>query len=113
MQQNKYILSERDIPKSWYNVIGDLPVPLHPPLHPGTGQPIGPQDLAAIFPMQLIEQEVSGAPSIAIPDPVLDVLRLWRPTPLYRAHRLEKALGAPARIFYKDPRSARHTSQKQ
>jgi tryptophan synthase beta chain len=101
MSQNKFILSERDIPKAWYNVIGDLPVPLPPPLHPGTGQPIGPADLSAIFPMQLIEQEVSGAPTIAIPEPVLDVLRSWRPTPLYRAHRLEKALGTPARIFYK------------
>ena len=101
MLQNKYILTEREIPTSWYNVIGDLPSPLPPPLHPGTGQPIGPDDLAAIFPMQLIEQEVSGAPTIAIPEPILDVLRLWRPTPLYRAHRLEKALATPARIFYK------------
>jgi tryptophan synthase beta chain len=100
--QNKYLLSEREIPTSWYNVIPDLPAAMAPPLHPGTGQPIGPQDLAAIFPMALIEQEVSGAPTIAIPEPVLDVLRLWRPTPLYRAHRLEKALGSPAKIFYKN-----------
>jgi tryptophan synthase beta chain len=99
--QNKYLLSEREMPTSWYNVVPDLPVPMAPPLHPGTGQPIGPQDLAAIFPMALIEQEVSGAPTIAIPEPVLEVMRLWRPTPLYRAHRLEKALGTPAKIFYK------------
>ena len=99
--QNKYLLSEREMPTSWYNVVPDLPVPMAPPLHPGTGQPIGPQDLAAIFPMALIEQEVSGAPTIAIPQPVQEVMRLWRPTPLYRAHRLEKALGTPAKIFYK------------
>ena len=101
MTQYRYTLSERDIPKTWYNVIPDLPAPLPPPLHPGTGKPAGPQDLAPIFPMALIEQEVSAAPGIAIPEPVLDVLRLWRPTPLYRAHRLEQALGTPAKIFYK------------
>ncbi|HKT13506.1 MAG TPA: TrpB-like pyridoxal phosphate-dependent enzyme [Terriglobia bacterium] len=101
MTQYRYTLSERDIPKTWYNIIPDLPAPLAPPLHPGTGAPAGPQDLAPIFPMALIEQEVSAAPSIAIPEPVIYVLRQWRPTPLYRAHRLEKALGTPARIFYK------------
>jgi len=101
MTQNRYTLSERDIPKSWYNVIPDLPAPLPPPLHPGTGRPAGPEDLAAIFPMQLIEQEVTAAPTVPIPEPVLDVLRMWRPTPLYRAHRLEKALATPARIFFK------------
>ena len=89
MTQYRYTLSERDIPKTWYNVIPDLPAPLPPPLHPGTGKPAGPQDLAPIFPMALIEQEVSAAPSIPIPEPVLDVLRSWRPTPLYRAERLE------------------------
>src|SRR5579859_3371178 len=76
MTQYRYSLSERDIPKTWYNVIPDLPAPLPPPLHPGTGAPVGPQDLAPIFPMALIQQEVSPAPAIAIPDPVLDVLRL-------------------------------------
>src|SRR5271157_4093235 len=101
MTQNRYTLPERDIPKSWYNVIPDLPAPLPPPLHPGTGNPAGPEDLAAIFPMQLIEQEVTAAPTVPIPEPVLDVLRMWRPTPLYRAHRLEKALATPARIFFK------------
>ena len=101
MTPYRYTLSEREIPKTWYNVIPDLPAPLPPPLHPATGAPAGPQDLAPIFPMALIEQEVSAAPSIAIPEPILDVLRLWRPTPLYRAHRLEQALGTPAKIFYK------------
>src|SRR3974377_1133065 len=99
--QSKYLLSEREIPTSWYNVVPDLPAPMEPPLHPGTGQPIGPQDLAAIFPMALIEQEGSGGPALAIPEPGLGGLRLWRPTPMYRAHRLEKALGTPAKIFYK------------
>ena len=101
MTQYRYTLSERDIPKTWYNVIPDLPAPLPPPLHPATVKPAGPQDLAPIFPMALIEQEVSTEPGIAIPEPVLDVLRLWRPTPLYRAHHLEQALGTPAKIFYK------------
>ena len=101
MNQYRYTLSEREIPKTWYNVIPDLPAPLPPPLHPVTGAPAGPEDLAPIFPMALIEQEVSTAPSIPIPEPILDVLRLWRPTPLYRARRLEQALGTPARIFYK------------
>jgi len=101
MTPYRYTLSERDIPKTWYNVIPDLPAPLPPPLHPATGAPAGPQDLAPIFPMALIEQEVSTAPSIAIPEPILDVLRAWRPTPLFRARRLEQALGTPAKIFYK------------
>ena len=101
MTQYRYTLSERDIPKTWYNVIPDLPAPLPPPLHPGTGAPAGPQDLAPIFPMALIEQEVSAEPTIAIPEPILDVLRMWRPTPLYRAHHLERALATPAKIFYK------------
>jgi len=101
METIQYNLPQSRIPHAWYNIAADLPKPLAPPLHPGTGQPIGPQDLAAIFPMALIEQEVSGAPTIAIPEPVLEVMRLWRPTPLYRAHRLEKALGTPAKIFYK------------
>jgi tryptophan synthase beta chain len=101
MEENKYTLPESEIPKSWYNIIPDLPAPPPPPLHPGTRQPVGPQDLAPIFPMALIEQEVSSAPRIPIPEPVLEILRMWRPTPLYRARRLEKALKTPARIFYK------------
>jgi tryptophan synthase beta chain len=102
MPEYRYLLSEREIPKSWYNVIPDLPAPLPPPLNPATGQPAQPSDLEAIFPRALIEQEVASAPSVPIPDPVLDVLRLWRPTPLQRAWRLEKALGTPAKIFYKN-----------
>ena len=97
----KYLLSEKEIPTRWYNIQADFKTPLPPPLHPGTGQPIGPQDLAPLFPMELIKQEVSQERWIEIPDQVRDVLRLWRPTPLYRARRLEKALDTPARIYYK------------
>ena len=102
MPDYRYLLTERDIPKTWYNVVPDLPSPMAPPLHPGTMQPVGPQDLAAIFPYALIEQEVTAAQNIPIPEPVLDILRLWRPTPLHRAIRLEKALGTPAKIFFKN-----------
>jgi len=97
----KYLLPEDRIPKAWYNVAADLPEPLSPVLHPGTGQPIGPDDLAPLFPMALIEQEVSQERWIEIPKPVRDVYRLWRPSPLYRARRLEAALDTPARIYYK------------
>ena len=99
--QVKYLLQESEMPRQWYNVIPDLPSPPPPPLHPGTRQPVGPDDLAPLFPMALIAQEVSADRHIAIPEPVLDVYRLWRPTPLYRARRLEKDLGTPARIYYK------------
>jgi len=99
--RTKFVLDERDIPSKWYNIQADLKTPLAPPLHPGTGQPIGPQDLAPLFPMELIKQEVSRDRWMAIPDAIRDVYRLWRPSPLYRAHRLEKALGTPARIYYK------------
>ncbi len=99
--QVKYLLSEDRIPKSWYNIQADLPKPLPPVLHPGTLQPIGPDDLAPLFPMELIMQEVTQEREIEIPEPVRDVYRLWRPAPLYRAHALEKALGTPAKIFYK------------
>ena len=102
MPDYRYLLSEREIPKFWYNVVPDLPAPMSPPLHPGTLQPAGPQDLEAIFPHALIEQEVTAAQNIPIPEPVLDILRLWRPTPLHRALRLEKALGTPAKIFFKN-----------
>ncbi|MFI6539372.1 TrpB-like pyridoxal phosphate-dependent enzyme [Nonomuraea sp. NPDC050547] len=88
-------------PSHWYNIVPDLTTPPPPPLHPATGQPVGPDDLAPLFPMELIGQEVSGERFIEIPQEVLDVYRLWRPTPLIRAHRLEKALGTPARIYYK------------
>ncbi len=97
----KYLLPEEKIPKSWYNIAADLPEPMAPPLHPGTGQPLGPDDLAPLFPMALIEQEVSAEREIDIPEPVRDVLRQWRPSPLMRARRLEKALGTTAHIYYK------------
>jgi tryptophan synthase beta chain len=97
----KIMLDESEIPRQWYNVIPDLPSPPPPPLHPGTLQPVGPDDLAPLFPMALIEQEVTGNSYVPIPDEVLDVYQLWRPTPLYRAWRLEKALNTPARIYYK------------
>ncbi|MFB3921895.1 MAG: TrpB-like pyridoxal phosphate-dependent enzyme [Terriglobia bacterium] len=102
MNDFRITLSEREIPKAWYNVAPDLPTPLAPPLNPATGQPIDPSAMAAIFPMALLEQEMSAAQSIPIPEPVLDILRLWRPTPLCRALRLERALGTPAKIFYKN-----------
>jgi tryptophan synthase beta chain len=97
----KFELSESEMPKHWYNIQADLPVPLPPPLHPGTKQPIGPDDLSPIFPMALIEQEVTREREVEIPGPVLEAYRQWRPSPLYRARRLEKALGTPARIYYK------------
>ena len=99
--QVKYVLQESELPRQWYNVIPDLPAPPPPPLHPGTRQPVGPDDLAPLFPTALILQEVSGESHIDIPEPVLDIYRLWRPTPLYRARRLERDLGTPARIYYK------------
>lgn len=97
----KYLLDEERIPRAWYNVQADLPAPLPPVLHPGTGKPVGPDDLAPLFPMALIAQEVSTEREIGIPDPVREVYRLWRPTPLYRARRLEAALDTPAKIYYK------------
>jgi len=100
-QQLKFLLPEDRIPRRWYNIQADLPKPLPPVLHPGTLQPIGPDDLAPLFPMELIMQEVSTEREIDIPDPVRDIYRLWRPAPLFRAHALEKALGTPAKIFYK------------
>jgi tryptophan synthase beta chain len=99
--QVKYLLQESEMPQQWYNIIPDLPAPPPPPLHPGTRQPVGPDDLAPLFPTALIMQEVSGDRHIAIPEPVLDVYRLWRPTPLFRARRLERELGTPAKIYYK------------
>src|SRR5215475_2286490 len=99
--QVKYVLQESEMPQQWYNIVPDLAAPPPPPLHPGTREPVGPDDLGPLFPTALIMQEVSGERHIAIPEPVLDVYRLWRPTPLYRARRLEKDLGTPARIYYK------------
>ncbi len=102
-RQTKFVLDESRIPRSWYNIAADLPagVTPFPPLHPATLQPIGPDDLAPLFPMALIGQEVSGEREIEIPEPVRDAYRLYRPSPLYRAHRLEKALDTPAHIYYK------------
>src|ERR1700709_1442744 len=97
----KFLLAESEQPTQWYNLLADLPPPPPPVLHPGTLQPIGPDDLAPLFPMDLIMQEVSGGRYIDIPAEVPDVYRLWRPSPLFRAHRLEKALGLAARIKYK------------
>ena len=101
MQETKILLSEKEIPKQWYNIMADMPNLPRPPLHPGTREPIGPNDLSAIFPMALIEQEVSSQRWIDIPEEVLDIYALWRPSPLYRAHRLEAALKTPAKIYYK------------
>ena len=101
MRRHKILLDENELPTRWYNVLHDLPTPLPPVLHPGTGQPVGPDDLAPLFPTALIEQEVTSAQYVEIPGDVLDVYRLWRPSPLFRAHRLEAALGTPARIYYK------------
>ena len=99
--ETKINLSEKDMPTSWYNINADLPAPLSPPLNPGTNEPIGPDDLSVIFPMELIGQEMSAERWIPIPEPVLEIYRIYRPTPLIRAYRLEKALGTPAKIFYK------------
>src|SRR5712691_12956081 len=99
--RTKFQLDEKDIPSKWYNIQADLKTPAPPILHPGTGQPIGPEDLAPLFPMELIKQEVSRERWIEIPEPVREVYRLWRPTPLHRALGLERVLGTPARIYYK------------
>jgi tryptophan synthase beta chain len=100
-EATKYQLTESEIPTHWINLLGDLPGDPLPPLHPGTLEPAGPDDLAPLFPMGLIQQEVSAEPEIEIPAEVRDVYRLWRPTPLYRARRLEAALETPAHIYYK------------
>jgi tryptophan synthase beta chain len=97
----KYLLSEDEIPRAWYNIAPDLPRPPEAVLHPGTKQPVTPDDFAPLFPMALIMQEVSAEPYIEIPDPIRQIYTLWRPSPLYRARRLEKALDTPARIYYK------------
>jgi len=101
MEQTKILLEEDEMPTEWYNINPDLPVPLPPSLNPGTGKPLGPDDLAPLFPMELIKQEMSMDRFIKIPDEIQDIYRMWRPSPLYRAHRLEKALKTKAKIFYK------------
>jgi tryptophan synthase beta chain len=99
---DRWTLPADRIPPAWFNVVPHLPTPLQPPLHPATRQPVGPDDLAPLFPMALIGQEVTAEPWVDVPGEVLDVLRTWRPTPLVRARRLEEALGTPARIYFKD-----------
>ena len=102
MQTKKIFLPESEMPRQWYNVAADMPTPMEPPLHPGTGQPVGPEDLAPIFPMPLIEQEVSQERFIDIPDEVMEKYLIWRPSPLYRAYGLEKFLDTPAKIYFKN-----------
>jgi len=102
MEQVKVVLQDREIPKKWYNIMADLPTPMKPPLHPGTGQPVTPQDLAAIFPMNIIEHEASNKRWIKIPEEVLQKYLLWRPSPLYRAYNFEKLLNCPVKIYYKN-----------
>lgn len=102
MRTKKFVLSEKDMPRQWYNIMADMPTPMEPPLNPATGQPAGPDDLSPIFPMNLIEQEVSTQRWIDIPEEVLDKYAIWRPSPLFRARNLEKALDTPARIYYKN-----------
>lgn len=101
MERTKFLLDENEMPKAWYNIQADLPQPLPPVIHPGTGQPVGPQDLAVLFPMELIKQEVSQERYIEIPEPVREAYLLYRPSPLVRARRLEQALDTPAQIFFK------------
>src|SRR3954471_13204200 len=99
--KTKFLLQESDIPTHWVNLLPDLPGDPLPPLHPGTKEPAGPDDLTPIFPMGLILQEVSPAPEIEIPEEVREAYKLWRPTPLYRALRLERELDTPAHVYYK------------
>jgi tryptophan synthase beta chain len=102
MEVKKIFLPESELPRQWYNIMADMPTPMEPPLHPGTGQPVGPDDLSPIFPMNLIEQEVSTQRWIDIPQEVLEKYVIWRPTPLYRAYNLEKHLKTPAKIYFKN-----------
>jgi tryptophan synthase beta chain len=99
--RTKFTLEEKDMPTSWYNILADLPFQMAPPLNPKTMEPVTPEELASIFPTAVIEQEVSKQPAIDIPGEVLDIYRLWRPTPLVRARRLEQALGTPAKVYFK------------
>ena len=102
METKKILLPESELPRYWYNVLPDMPTPMEPPLHPGTGEPIGPADLEPLLPMSMIEQEVSQESEIPIPEGILEKYAIWRPSPLYRAFALEKALGTPAKIYYKN-----------
>jgi len=100
-EQHKFLLDESQLPKAWYNINADMPVPPQPVLHPGTMEPVTPDFLSVLFPMSLIMQEISAERYIEIPEPVRDIYKLWRPTPMFRAVRLEKALDTPAHIYYK------------
>ncbi len=102
MEFSKVVLADNEIPRQWYNIQADLPTPMRPPLHPGTGKPVGPDDLAPVFPMNLIEQEVSTQRWIDIPEEVLEKYLIWRPSPLCRARNFEKLLNAPVKIYYKN-----------
>jgi tryptophan synthase beta chain len=102
MEQVKVLLDESEMPRQWYNILADMPTPMKPPLHPATGKPVGPEDLAPVFPMNLIEQEVSPNRWIDIPEPVLEKYCMWRPTPLCRARQFEKLLDAPVKIYFKN-----------
>src|SRR5512144_2095148 len=99
--QTRFLLNENDLPKNWYNINADSPVPPAPVLHPGTKEPVTPDFLSVLFPMDIIMQEVSTERYIEIPNEVRELYKLWRPTPLIRAHRLERALGTPAHIYFK------------
>src|SRR6056300_1065331 len=101
MKSRKILLSEKEIPEQWYNIIADMPNKPLPPLHPGTLEPIGPEALAPLFPMELIKQEVTTDKYVTIPDEVRNIYSMWRPTPMYRAYNLEKLLDTPAKIYYK------------
>jgi tryptophan synthase beta chain len=101
MEPTKFLLDEKSLPESWYNVVSDLPFGLEPPLNPGTREPVGPEAFAEIFPEEIIQQEMTVEPFVAIPEEVREIYALWRPTPLFRAHRLEKVLDTPAHIYYK------------
>jgi tryptophan synthase beta chain len=102
MEHTKILLDENEMPTRWYNILADFPEPLAPPLNPATREPIKPSELEPIFARELIKQEMSSEKYIDIPQEILDIYKLWRPSPLYRAHRLEKALGTPAKIYYKN-----------
>ena len=97
--RRKFLLEEKDIPENWYNIVADMPNKPLPPLHPGTKEPIGPESLAPLFPMELIKQEVTTEKYVPIPDEVRNIYSIWRPTPLYRAYGLERALDTPAKIY--------------
>ncbi len=100
-ESTHFTLDESQIPAAWFNVVPSMPTPPSPPIHPGTKQPIGPDDLAPLFPMALIGQEVTTEEWVDIPGPVMDIYKMYRPSPVVRARRLEKLLGTPARIYYK------------